>query len=211
MSYSQASPEDKLGAWYTVNIKHLTSEKTSVNTCVQLRSFEVFDNLALMFYCVAGNYDFNKKTTVSLGYAYLDIDKTFAVSGENHLYENRIYEQIYYKHQLYKIPIYQRLRLEHRFLNFRHIHTTEHRFRYQLGSKINLNKTLFLNVNNDLFINLQDEIFTENRLYGALGINLTKANNIQLGYMNRKVNGQNLHRLQLGIFLKTDFRKQNKL
>ena len=99
------------------------------------------------------------------------------------------------------------MRLEQRFLNFDHNHTTLHRFRYRLGTKINLNTFLFINLNEEIFVNLKDQVFTENRLYAGLGYNISNSSNIQLGYMNHEINKLNLNRLQLGLFVKTDLRK----
>jgi hypothetical protein len=209
-TFAQATPEDKFGAWYMYEGNHQISDKISFKTGFQLRSFEVLDNINLLFYYTGVNYHLNEKTTLTLVYGYLDIDRSFAINGENHLYENRPYEQISYRHKLSNFTINHRLRLEHRFLNFKHSHTTQNRFRYRLGTKLNLNKTLFFNVSNELFANLEDDVFTENRFYAALGFNITNASNIQLGYLNHEINGLNLNRLQVGIFIKTDHRKKPK-
>ena len=207
-NYAQSTPEDKLGAWYMYDGNHRISDKISLKSGFQLRSFEALDNINLLFYYTGVNYLLNKKTTLTLAYCYLDIDRSFSITGENHLYENRPYEQISYKHKLFNLPINHRLRLEHRFLNFKHKHTTQHRFRYRLGTKIKLNKTLFINVNEELFINLKDDVFTENRFYTALGFNISNSSHIQLGYLNHEINKLNLNRLQVGLFIKTDHRKK---
>ncbi|MCL5129844.1 DUF2490 domain-containing protein [Algibacter sp. L4_22] len=209
-SYSQSSPEDKLGAWYMFDATHRVADKWSIKTGTEFRTFEVFDNMNLLFYYLGANYHLNKKTTLTISYCYVDIDRSYAISGESHLYENRPYEQLSYKQDTFKIPLFHRLRLEHRFLNYKHTHTTLHRLRYRLGTKINLNKTLFLNVKNEVFANLKDEVFTENRFYAALGFNISKTNNIQLGYLNHEINKSNFNRLQLGLFIKTDLRKKTK-
>jgi hypothetical protein len=207
--YSQSKPEDKLGAWYMLDVTHKISDKFNLKTGLQLRSFEVFDNINLLFYYTGVNYQLNPNTTLTLAYCYLDIDRSFAIAGENHLYENRPYEQIIYKQKTSKLPILHRLRLEHRFLNFKRNHITLHRLRYRLGTKIKLNKILFININNEIFANFKDEVFTENRFYSAIGFNISKLSNIQFGYLNHEINKSNLHRLQLGLFIKTDLRKKN--
>ena len=208
LSYSQTTPEDKFGAWYMLDATHKIADKFSIKTGLQLRSFEVLDNINLLLYYTGANYYLNKKTTLTLAYCFLDIDRSFSITGESHLYENRPYEQVSYKQQLFKQPIQHRLRLEHRFLNFQHTQTTLHRLRYRLGTKIKLNRTLFLNINNEIFANFKDQVFTENRFYAALGFNLSKSNNIQLGYLNHEINKLNLNRLQVGLFIKTDLRKK---
>lgn len=204
------SPEDKLGAWYMFDATHRVADKFSIKTGGEFRTFEVFDNMNLLFYYIGVNYHLNKKTTLTLAHCYLDIDRSYAIAGESHAYEHRPYEQLSYKQETFKLPLLHRLRLEHRFLNYKHAHTTLHRLRYRLGTKINLNKTLFINIRNEVFANLQDEVFTENRFYTALGFNISKMSNIQVGYLNHEINKSNLNRFQLGLFIKTDLRKKAK-
>ncbi|AXP82915.1 hypothetical protein CJ739_3856 [Mariniflexile rhizosphaerae] len=205
---AQKTPESSLGAWYMLDATHAVSNKIGIKTGVQLRSYEVFNNINLLFVYTGINYKISKNTTFTLTYGYLDIDRTFTDIGFPHLYENRIYEQLSYKHKLNKLPISHRLRIAHRFLNFAHKLDTKHRLRYCLGSKIALTEDYFLNVNNEFFANLKKDTARENRLYAAVGLNISKTNNIQLGYLNHKINGLNLHRLQVGIFIKTDLRKK---
>ena len=208
-SYAQ-SPEDKLGSWYMLDGTHKVADKWSVKTGLQLRSFEVLDNLNLLFYYAGANYHLNKKITLTLVYCYLDIDRSYLLAGESHLYENRPYEQISYTQSTKSLPIYHRVRLEHRFLNYQHTQTTLHRFRYRLGTKVKLSDNMFFNINNEIFMNLQDQVFTENRFYAAIGFNVSKSSNIQLGYLNHEINKSNLNRLQVGYFFKTDLRKKTK-
>ncbi|MDA9970274.1 DUF2490 domain-containing protein [Flavobacteriaceae bacterium] len=206
-SYSQASPQDKFGAWYMFDGTLRVLDKLSIKTGIQLRSFEVLDNINLMLYYTGIKYHLSEKTSLTMAYCYLDIDKKFLITGENHLYESRPYEQISYKQKIYNFPINHRLRLEHRFLNYKQQLTTLHKFRYRIGTKINLNKTFFIKVNEEVFMNTKNQVFTENRLFAALGYQLSKSSNIQLGYLNHEINKQNLNRLQVGFFIKTDLRK----
>lgn len=208
LSFSQTTPKDKVGAWYMLDATHKVANKLSIKSGVQLRSFEILDNINLLFLYTGVNYHLNKKTTLTLAYCFLDIDRSFIITGESHLYENRPYEQISYKQKLFKTPIQHRLRLEQRFLNFQHTQTTLHRLRYRLGTKVKLSNTLFLNISNEIFANFKNQVFTENRLYAAIGFNISKSNNIQLGYLNHEINKLNLNRLQLGLFIKTDLRKK---
>ncbi|MFB9055636.1 DUF2490 domain-containing protein [Mariniflexile ostreae] len=205
--YSQ-SPEDKLGSWYMLDANHRISDKFGIKTGGEFRTYEVFDNINLLFYYAGVNYHLNTKASFSLVYGYLDIDKSYATSGQSHLYENRIYEQFSYNHKTSFLPLNHRLRLEHRFMHFHHNHTTQHRLRYRLGTKIKLDNLFFINIRNEVFANLEGEVFTENRFYTALGLNVSKSSNIQLGYLNHEISKSNLHRLQVGLFIKTDFRKE---
>lgn len=207
-SQNQPTPESKLGTWYMLDGTHKITDKLKLKTGFHLRTFELADNLNLLFYYTGINYVPNKSMVVTLGYCYLDIDRTYSIAGESHLYENRPYEQILYKHKLGSFSMDQRLRLEHRFLNYQHDHTIQHRFRYRLGGNININKQLFAYIQEELFINTTDRVFRENRLTTGLGIHISPSNHFKIGYLNHEINRQNLDRLQLGLFLKTDLRKK---
>ncbi|MFH4966324.1 DUF2490 domain-containing protein [Gaetbulibacter sp. M235] len=141
---------------------------------------------------------------MTLNYSHLDVDRSIEATGETHLFENRLYEQICYKHNIDYLTITNRLRLENRFLNDLDKNTTLNRIRYQLGASVNLNKSLFVLINDEVFANLESKVFTENRFYTALGIHISKFNNIELGYLNQKINGAFINRLQVVINIKTN-------
>jgi hypothetical protein len=130
-----------------------------------------------------------------------------------HTYENRLFEQIGYKHKFAKLPFDHRFRLEQRFLDRPEPgdNVMHNRLRYRIGTKVTLNKTFFIRLNNEYIWTVQTKKnngFDENRVYGALGINVFKSANLQIGYLNRKIKGMNLHRLQLSLFYKADFRNK---
>ncbi len=207
LGFSQTSPEDKLGSWYTYFGNHRLSEKLSIVAGGQIWAYEPATNLNLLLIKAGLNYHINNKLKVELGYSFLDIDRSIQGLEGKHIYENRISEQIAFKHKLVNLPIDQRFRIEHRLFNLRVGNSVKHRLRYRLGTKIKLNKTLFIRAHNEVLAHIEKDFFSENRLYGALGINLNKSCNLQLGYLYRYINDLNLHRLQVSLFIKTDHRK----
>ncbi|NMH86160.1 DUF2490 domain-containing protein [Flavivirga algicola] len=209
LGYSQTSPEDKLGAWYTYFGNHRISNKLSIVAGGQIWAFEPATNLNLFLAKVGINYHINNKLKVELGYSFLDIDRSIQHVEGSHVFENRISEQIAFKHKLSNFPIDHRFRVEHRFFNSRARNSIKHRLRYRLGTKVKLNKTLFIRINNEVLSTIEDDFSSANRFYTALGINLSKSCNLQLGYLNRYLFKKdiNLHRLQVGLFIKTDHRK----
>ena len=204
---SQSSPEDKLGAWYELGINHKISKKASIDTYTQVWLYEINDNFNFFLLKTGYNYNFNSKFTGTLYLAYSDFDSNINTSSP-HTYEKRITEQISFKHKLIEIPLAHRLRVEHRFFKKFDSKPKVARLRYRLGTKFNLSETLFARLNNELLLTPKFSNTPENRFYAGLGINISKSNNIQLGYMNRNTsNKENLHRIQVGIFFKTDLRK----
>jgi len=208
--YSQSNQEDKTGSWFTYAGTHRVSDKFSISTLSQVWMYEVAENFNFILLYGALNYQVSPKFTTTLGYGYGDIDGGFN-TDKPHTYEDRIFEQITFKHKLSNLPIDHRFRVEQRFLSKLEDNETLHRLRYRLGTKIKLNKNLFIRLHNEFLATIDDDVLTENRLYSALGINISKSCNLQLGYLNRKIKGLNLHRLQVGIFIKTDHRKKKEI
>ncbi|WP_299550399.1 DUF2490 domain-containing protein [Seonamhaeicola sp.] len=211
-SFAQAPVEEQMGSWFTYGGTYRISDKVSLSNCVQSWHYEVADNFNFLFTNIAVNYHVSPKLTTSLSYGFMDIDSGFNKEGI-HTYENRLFEQIGYKHKLGKLPFDHRIRLEQRFLDKPEPtdDILHNRFRYRLGTKITLNKTFFIRLNNEYIWTVQtkkNDGFDENRAYGALGINVFKSANLQVGYLNRKIKGMNLHRLQLSLFYKADFRNK---
>ncbi|ULC60750.1 DUF2490 domain-containing protein [Flaviramulus sp. BrNp1-15] len=206
-NYAQTNPENELGAWYTFSGNHKLSEKSSVSTLAQFWLYEETENFNFGLYNLGLNYKLSPKFTTTFALGYADIDGGFN-TNKPHTYEKRISEQIGFKHKIVKLPIDHRFRAEQRFLHKANNNKTQHRLRYRFGTKISLNKTLFIRLHNEVVSILQRDINTENRFYSALGINVSKNSNLQLGYLNRKINGLNLHRLQVGLYIKTDHTKK---
>lgn len=209
LGFCQSNPEKKLGSWFTYSGTHKISEKISIHTCSQLWLYEVGDNFNLIFLSSGLNYYISPKLIANVSYGYLDIDSAFNTNS-NHTFENRVFEQITYKHTISKLPIDHRFRVEQRFLNTPVTNKTNHRLRYRLGTSIKLDKYLFIRLNNEFFTTLNKGFTTENRFYSALGINISKSNNLQMGYVNRKINGLNLHRIEIGYYIKTNHIKKTK-
>ncbi|MEP3838487.1 MAG: DUF2490 domain-containing protein [Algibacter sp.] len=207
--YAQSNQEKKIGSWFTYAGTHRVSDKLSISTLSQVWMFELTENFNFILLYGGLNYHVSPKLTTTLAYGYGDIDGGF-YTDKPHTYENRIFEQVTFKHKISNLPIDHRFRAEQRFFHKYDFKSTSHRLRYRLGTKINLNKSLFIRLNNEFLATIQSDMLTENRFYTALGLNISKSCNVQLGYLNRKINGLNLHRLQAGLFIKTDHRKKKK-
>ncbi|NCP90224.1 MAG: DUF2490 domain-containing protein [Flavobacteriales bacterium] len=110
-------------------------------------------------------------------------------------------------YQLSNLTVYKKLRLEKRFLNDLDENITLNRIRYQFGNSIALNKFLFIVLSDEIFANLQDKVLAENCLYAGVGIQILEANNIQFGYVNQKINGIDVNRLQVALYIKTNHLK----
>ncbi|GAA4897968.1 hypothetical protein GCM10023311_23430 [Flaviramulus aquimarinus] len=210
-TFAQSPIEKEVGSWFTFSGNHKISDKVSFSSLIQAWDYELTNNFNFILYNLWLNYSVSPKITTSLAYGYADIDSGFETNGP-HTYENRLSEQMGFKHKFFKLPIDHRFRVEQRFLNKPGSNIVHNRLRYRLGTKITLNKTLFFRIHNEYLTTIQTkkvDAFSENRFYTALGINVSKSVNVQVGYLNRAIKGLDLHRLQLGLFYKIDLRKKN--
>ena len=209
--FSQNLSEDFLGSWYTYGSNHRLNERFSLSPYGELRFYEASSNYNLIFVSLRGNYHVDAKSSLGLGYAYLDIDTVFEFDKAPNVHENRLFEQYVLKHNWSKIKVTHRGRLEQRFLNFRTRNETQHRFRYRISLKYDFNKTLFAVISEEPFVNFQDQAFHENRFYVGFGINFSKHAQFSIGYLKQNIRKNNLNRIQIGISFKTDSRKPKSI
>ncbi|WP_282043286.1 DUF2490 domain-containing protein [Winogradskyella flava] len=204
---SQNHSEDALGSWYTYGSNHRLSERFSITPYGELRFYEASSNYNLVFTSLRGNYHLDSKSSVGLGYAYLDIDTIFEFDNMPNIHEHRIFEQYVYKQNVGKVRLQHRGRLEQRFLDFSDRNELQNRFRYKLSLKYDLNKTFFVLVSDEPFVNFQNQVFHENRFYSGIGINVLKNSQIQIGYLSQHIRKNRLNRIQIGINFQTNYRK----
>ena len=205
--FSQNLSEDFLGSWYTYGSIHRFNERFSLAPYGELRFYEASSNYNLVFVSLRGNYHLDSKSSLGLGYAYLDIDTVFEFDKSPNVHENRLFEHYVHNHNWGKIKVTQRGQLEQRFLDFRTRNEIQHRFRYRISLKYDFNKTLYAVVSEEPFVNFQDQVFHENRFYAGFGINFSKHAQLSLGYLKQHIRKNNLNRIQVGISIQTDSRK----
>ena len=148
--------------------------------------------------------------TASFVYGNVNWDRSFEDFDEPNTKENRIYEQFSLKSKAGNFSLENRLRYEQRFLVVGEIKETRQRIRYLFKATFPLNKTFFINVYDEIIFNVNDHLFQQNRLYGALGIKASKNFSIQLGYLKNNFKTKAFDRLQIGLYVKTDFRKKHE-
>ncbi|MEZ4817996.1 MAG: DUF2490 domain-containing protein [Flavobacteriaceae bacterium] len=209
---SQDNGEDKLGSWFMLFAKHKVSEKLSIHSEIQYRTYEFGSNLNQLLLRAGLNYHFSENATTTIGYGYIPTDATFTeIEGEKKTIEHRIYEELSLKNSLWKFSLNHRYRLEHRFLdNPVTGNDTQHRLRYLLRITYPVTEQWFLTTYDEVFINLQEPIFGQNRLYGAVGYKFSKDITTQVGYMKNHFTGANFDRFQLGVWINTDLTKKKE-
>lgn len=204
---AQQPGEEEMGAWYMYFGTNKVSERFSIHSEAQFRFYETTGNFNQMLLRTGLNYHIDSNTIATAGYAFIDTDNNFyEFEGEINSKEHRIFEQFILKNKVWEFLFEHRYRLEQRFLDFGEITDTQHRARYRIQMTLPLTNTFYLNFYDELFINLQDDLFGQNRLYGAVGVNITENTSLQLGYLRNQFANAVYDRLQFAIFYNPDLR-----
>ncbi|SDQ65381.1 DUF2490 domain-containing protein [Flagellimonas zhangzhouensis] len=202
---AQQPGEDELGAWYMYFGTNKVSKRLSVHTEAQFRLYETTSNFNQLLLRTGLNYHISPEAIATAGYGYIDTDNTFYDGDfDINLIEHRIFEQFILKNKVWELLFEHRYRLEQRFLDLDGVKDTQHRARYRIQMTLPLTDTFFLNFYDELFINLQDDLFGQNRLYGAVGVNITENSNIQIGYLRNQFSNAVYDRLQFAVFYNPD-------
>jgi len=204
---AQQPGEDELGAWYMYFGMNKISERFSLHTEAQFRYYEPTSNFNQMLLRTGLNYHINPNAIATAGYAYIQTDTSFEdIMDQVDSREHRIFEQFILRDKVWEFLFEHRYRLEQRFFDFGGVTDTQHRARYRIQMTLPLTNTFFLNFYDELFINLQDNLFDQNRLYGAIGVNITENSNVQLGYLRNQFSNAVYDRLQFAVFYNPDLR-----
>jgi len=207
------SQEDKTGNWIMYFGTNKVSDKFSIHTEIQYRNHTLAPiNIEQLLLRMGLNYHFSDKAFVTAGYAYIPSYVYESEQKAPEKEEHRIWEQFVLINNIGRVKFEHRYRIEQRWVD----QDYKNRFRYRLMLFIPLNKpkfeaeTLFLGFYDEIFINAKDSFFDRNRLYGALGYQLNKFANIQVGMMHQQVHGYGKWYFQLALVFNTDFRSKNK-
>jgi long-subunit fatty acid transport protein len=204
---AQVNGEEKLGSWHMYFGTNRISNNLSIHTEAQLRYYEQAENFNQLLLRTGINYHFDPNAWATFGYGYIVTDGSFEeFPDETNSIEHRIFERFFLKNKVWEFNFEHRYTLEQRFLDFGDSNDVQHRMRYRLQMTLPLTNTFFLNFYDEIFINLQDDIFDQNRLYAALGVNVTENLSVQAGYLKNHFTGAHFDRLQIGVTYNPDLR-----
>ncbi len=206
-TFAQQIGDDKLGSWHMYFGTNTISEKVSLHTEAQMRYYENGKNFNQLLLRTGINYHINPNAIATFGYGFIETDVTFEELGDlANLTEHRIFEQFILKNTVGQFKFEHRYRLEQRIISFPDRNETQNRARYRLQVTLPLTDIFFLNFYDEIFLNLQDNVYGQNRLYGALGLNVTENLSVQIGYLKNHFPTANFDRLQIGVFYNPDLR-----
>lgn len=200
--------EENFGSWLMYFGTHKLSDNYSLHYETQLRNYEILSNFNQLLPRVGLNYHIDKNTSITAGYAFIPTQNKFDKGwGEKIVTENRIWQQFILKNVVGRIKIRHRYRLEQRWIKNEALTYYKNRARYMLSLKIPISKNeespLFISLYDEIFLNISNTPFDQNRLFAALGYQVNKQMNFQLGYLRHRSGILNLNRLQIAVFLTT--------
>lgn len=214
-------------AWIMYFGNHKVSERFGIHVEVQIRRHELFSEWQQLLLRTGLDYYLKDNSRFTLGYCFVETDSYGEFGVPNAFPEHRIWQQFFSGHSIGKVRLTHRYRLEQRmignastgrFENGRY----ENRFRYMVKATRPLSEKVFIAFYNEVFLNAGRDvaynIFDQNRLYGALGFNLSGSLKLELGYLYqavqlRSLNGadqvrvEDNHTLQIGLFSNLPFFK----
>lgn len=201
---------DKLGSWYVYNGFFRFSPKFEVFAESQVRTWEPIENAQTFFIRAFFNYDLHQSFQLGISQEYHN-NWSYAEIADDKINskEYRVTLQSILSHKIARVSIQHRFRYEFRFLDESGKQRT--RYRLQLGIPLSADTiskgNWFATVGNEFLINTAPDLsFSQNRLYGMIGYQLSQSSNIQVGYMNiARPNNDSLHRLQFFFTQKLSF------
>lgn len=208
---SLLAQQEETGNWLMYFGTNKISEDFSIHTEIQYRNHTITpNNIEQLLIRTGLNYHFSTKASVTAGYAFIPSYDFESEQKSPETEEHRIWQQFILSNNLGNIKFEHRYRLEQRWVNKDY----RNRFRYRIMVFIPLYKSLnekgnlFLGVYDEIFVNGKEPFFDRNRLYGALGYQVSKNASIQAGMLNQQVNDFGKWYLQFALILNTDLRNK---
>jgi len=180
--------------WFFITHQQKLSSKFDLLADAQLRTANKFYYLNTLLLRSALSYNFNKKHSAALGYAYKG-DWEHELEGTAYTLENRIYQQYLYNFKIHRTELSARARLEQRWIKEESTRFSQ-RARAFISAQIPLvadtgfTHGLYAGIQNELFLNVQHKervnhsLFDQNRSFVSVGYRWSKKIDTELGYMH---------------------------
>jgi len=205
--------QGKTGNWLMYFGMNRVSDKFSIHTEVQYRNHTLAPvNIEQLLLRTGLNYHFSDNAFVTAGYGYIASNEFESEQSNPESVEHRIWQQFILTNLVGRVKFEHRYRIEQRWVNSDYLN----RFRYRLMLFVPLNKpkmekgALFIGLYDEIFLNAKNEFFDRNRLYGALGYQLSNTTGFQLGMLHQQLPDFGKWYLQLALVINPDLRKTEK-
>ena len=209
---------------------HPIKGKWGVHLEAQLRRSQGFVRPQQSLIRPAVNYDINKSTQATFGYAYV---KTYPYGDfpvRQAFYEHRIYQQLVYRRPWKHVRMQYRGRFEQRWIDVQKPLAVgplphqqwrlQQRVRFNIRMDVPLSDKYYLAFYNELMLNVPPNraprMLDQNRAYGALGYRAHPNWRLEMGYLHQHIAQRNNrilednHTIQLAVYSNFSLRRYRK-
>jgi hypothetical protein len=190
---------NKQGYWVSYMGDNKLNSKIGIHSEAQLRNYGVRNTAETGLFRVGINYYAAPSTMLTAGYGFFYSSPDDETTKTSTLIENRAWQQMMFRKKTPGIFMEHRYRLEQRFIENTTLDTSlvSHRIRYRFQVIFPFYtisphlRHFFFASYNELMLNFKKnsaDVFDRNRLYFALGIQVSPKLNFQLGYLNQQAN-----------------------
>jgi hypothetical protein len=210
------------GQWLMYFGDNKINKKLGIHSELQLRNYFLEQTVEQTLMRLGINYYVDPLVMLSGGYGYIHTGPSSQNVVGFTTQEHRIWQQLILRHKTRAIFMEHRYRLEQRFIEnvTNKSNTFDNRLRYRFQSIFPFYsisphlRHYFLSAYNEFFANLGREvsgqIFDRNRLYFAIGYQVSPKLNFQIGYLNQIISipgdpkSDINHNLQIGVAYNMD-------
>ncbi len=190
---------DPYGQWLMYFGDNKINNRIGIHSELQLRNYALRETVEQTLFRVGLNWYIDPLVMISGGYGFIYTEPSRSNVEGFTTREHRIWEQLILRHRTRAVFMEHRYRIEQRFLENLNTGNSvfDNRVRYRFQVILPLYsispslRHFFLAGYNELFMNLGREfsgqLFDRNRLYGAVGYQVSPKLNFQLGYLNQYI------------------------
>lgn len=210
--------DDQSNAWYMYFGTYSLSDKISIHSEVQIRRSGLIEDPQQLLTRLGLNYHISKSAIITAGYGFIVTHPYGKQPVAREFNEHRIWQQLILKHAEGRFYFNHRYRQEQRWLevqsdekDFNYLNRSRYRFMVSvpLNNTSMVKGTWFLSLYDEIFVNFGKNValnvFDQNRIYGAVGYQIGENSNLQLGYLNQRIQKgdaihfENNHTLQVSF------------
>ncbi|MDT0554681.1 DUF2490 domain-containing protein [Patiriisocius hiemis] len=208
-SFAQNDPSDEFGAWYIFATNNKITDKFSIQAQTQFRYFELTSEIQQFKIRTSGTLRIMPGLRVAVGYAYFRNDFSYQSTTPAAFDEHRIVEDILFDHNIGKVKVFQRARLENRFIVRNGDTDFRNWYRHEAKLVYPINEEWSIDLYDEIWLNIGDEpTFAQNWLGTGVSYKISEAFKARLGYQRIHLDGPDFDRLIVGLTLTNDFRKK---
>ncbi len=203
--YAQIDNRDLLGSWTVLSVNNKIANDWSIPIVGISRHYELFNNYEFLFIRSGLTYKAKNNLFLTIGSAFLDSEPYANSNKTNYSTQFWIYEEASFSKKLKNATLFNRVRLETRWINRTSNKKINNRLRYRLQYAQPIYRDLYIKIFNEIFLNIETHDFNQNRFFYGLGYALTKKFKIELGYLKNHFKNDHYNRFRIAIIITNNF------